>query len=63
MTDNQSILSGEDQDMVDPDEGERERPRQEFLMQAGAVKIHSIKLARRGIIEDDEPQTRKILNF
>jgi hypothetical protein len=39
---------------MEPDDAERERLRQEFLMQARAVRINQRKLARRGIIEDDE---------
>jgi hypothetical protein len=46
--------SGNDQDYMEPDDSERERLRQEFLMQARAVRINQRKLARRGIIEDDE---------
>ena len=46
--------SENDQDYMEPDEAERERLRQEFLMQARAVRINQRKLARRGIIEDDE---------
>jgi hypothetical protein len=45
---------GNDQDYMEPYEAERERLRQEFLMQARAVRINQGKLARREIIEDDE---------
>jgi hypothetical protein len=46
--------SGNDLDYMEPDDAERERLRHEFLMQARAVRINQRKLARRGIIEDDE---------
>jgi hypothetical protein len=46
--------SGHDQDNMEPDDAERERLRQEFLLQARAVRINQRKLARRGIIGDDE---------
>jgi hypothetical protein len=39
---------------MEPNDAELERLRQEFLMQARAVRINERKLARRGIIEDDE---------
>ncbi len=39
---------------MEPDDAERERMRQEFLMQARAVRINQRKLARRGIIDEDE---------
>ncbi len=46
--------SGNDQDYIESDDAERERLRQEFLMQPRAVLINQRRLARRGIIEDDE---------
>jgi hypothetical protein len=46
--------SGNDPDYMERNNAERERLRQEFLMQARAVRINQRKLARRGIIEDDE---------
>jgi hypothetical protein len=51
--------SGNDPDYMEPDDAERERLRQEFLMQARAVRINERKLARRGITHSGE--LRRIL--